>query len=183
MPQAAPVAAEPFSIPVDAALRFCLPRKRRATIGIRVEKALRRLCSIPMSLSGWRRDGFGGSERGGAIRERRGGRNGRLQMRLAAESLESRHVLAYAVGITPTAPPANAILFLDGAEAWTRSTLLADAPAVPRLLPRMSVTAPGAALGTTPCVGDYSGDGLDDLAWRSADGRIWVSVFSPQSGF
>ena len=183
MPEAAPVAAEPFSIPVDAALRFCLPRKRRATIGNRVEKALRRLCSIPMSLSGWRRDGFGGSERGGAIRERRGGKSGRLQMRLAAESLESRHVLAYAVGMTPTAPPANAILFLDGAEAWTRSTLLADAPAVPRLLPRMSVTPPGAALGTPPCVGDYSGDGLDDLAWRSADGRMWVSVFSPQSGF
>lgn len=66
----------------------------------------------------------------------------------------------------------------------TTSSVLHDAgAAAPRFLGPLAVSPPGAAIGTTPCIGDYSGDGLDDLAWRAADGRVWVSVAGTDPGW
>jgi ELWxxDGT repeat protein len=96
---------------------------------------------------------------------------------LRAEALEPRLALAV-VGATPP----NAILIAGDANVWSSSTLIDIAAQRPKLLPQMAITPPGAALGSVPCNGDFTGDGLDDLAWRAPDGRVWVSVFARDSG-
>jgi len=117
---------------------------------------------------------------------RRTGRRGRPRVarghtivNLRAEALEPRRPLAVGVGATA----ANAILLADDGHVWTSSTLLGDQSTRPRLLPQMAVTPPGAAIDSPPCSGDFNGDGLDDLAWRAADGRVWVSVFDRALGY
>lgn len=99
--------------------------------------------------------------------------------RLGAEALESRRLLA--VGGQPAAGPA--LLNIDGSVVTTSSVLRDAGAADVRLLGPLMVVPPGAALGTRPCIGDYSGDGLDDLAWRSADGRVWVAVAGTVPGW
>ncbi|MFM7206957.1 MAG: FG-GAP-like repeat-containing protein [Planctomycetaceae bacterium] len=82
----------------------------------------------------------------------------------------------------PTSPGA-ALLLLHREALATASVLREEGAVPPRLLAPLTVAPPGAALGTQPCIGDYSGDGLDDLAWRSADGRVWVSVAGASPGW
>ena len=101
------------------------------------------------------------------------------RQRLGGECLESRRLLV--AGGLPAAAPA--LLLVDGDTVATLS-LVQNAPAAaPRMLGSLTVSQPGAALGTPPCIGDYSGDGLDDLAWRSADGRVWVSLAGTGPGW
>lgn len=103
----------------------------------------------------------------------------RSAARLGAEPLESRRLLA--VDGLPTAAPA--LLHLDGGGVTTSTVLRGADGAAPRLLGPLAVIPPGAAFGTQPCIGDFSGDGLDDLAWRAADGRVWVSVAGTEPGW
>ena len=105
--------------------------------------------------------------------------NPRRRRGLGVEHLETRRLLAAG----PPTPSGAALLLLDRESVATSSVLREEGAAPPRLLAPLAVAPPGAALGTEPCIGDYSGDGLDDLAWRAVDGRVWVSVAGASPGW